>query len=553
MSSSSLFNANDYNIYCNEMHCKNMIPSGTGNPGDILTVDNTGKSVFSKTFQGNNQNYRFENSQLRVINTNDTTSSVLSVGTLSTNNQGAVLGIGEEDTQNSWFYYYDPTSKNLGMSQNNACVNHDFNINLGTGNLNLDGNLRLNGKLKDSAGADGSAGQYLASNGSNVTWTNLPTDTVSSVFGRTGAVVAQEGDYSLDQLSDVTLAGINTNQILNYNGTWQNSNTSMYREKISSNNSTFTASLDNIYTAPGGIVTLPNTGISDEGRRILMTTANSQNLNIIFPLGSFLMNTGQSNFVITTSNGGIELIVVSPNQWVALAIGGDWNGISNTGFISAAFNGTPGAYNVIVPTGARKALISAVGAGGGGANIGGSNGLGGGGAGGAIVDFPVGVTAGQTISIAVGAGGGNNTNGGDTTINMGSFIITCSGGQAGQFANPIGNGGNGGSVILPMATTTGGLGGVGAIGSNGVPGYFTYSGAGGGSGVDGGPSFSGGALLLNIGGSANSRQGGGGASAFGNGGSYNVAPGGIRGSGGPGNVNGIVNGGDGFVDILFYS
>ena len=43
------------------------------------------------------------------------------------------------------------------------------------------------------------------------------------MFGRTGAVVATEGDYSLTQLSDVTLTSPSNGQVLKYNGTaWVN-------------------------------------------------------------------------------------------------------------------------------------------------------------------------------------------------------------------------------------------------------------------------------------------------------------------------------------------
>jgi hypothetical protein len=46
---------------------------------------------------------------------------------------------------------------------------------------------------------------------------------VSSVFGRTGNVVAQEGDYNLTQLGDVTITSPTNNQVLKYNGTqWVN-------------------------------------------------------------------------------------------------------------------------------------------------------------------------------------------------------------------------------------------------------------------------------------------------------------------------------------------
>lgn len=46
---------------------------------------------------------------------------------------------------------------------------------------------------------------------------------VQSVFGRTGAVVATEGDYTLTQLGDVTITAPSSSEILRYNGTnWVN-------------------------------------------------------------------------------------------------------------------------------------------------------------------------------------------------------------------------------------------------------------------------------------------------------------------------------------------
>lgn len=54
-------------------------------------------------------------------------------------------------------------------------------------------------------------------------WTDDNTDAVTSVFGRTGAVVATEGDYTLTQLGDVTLTSPTNGQVLKYNGTtWVN-------------------------------------------------------------------------------------------------------------------------------------------------------------------------------------------------------------------------------------------------------------------------------------------------------------------------------------------
>jgi len=54
-------------------------------------------------------------------------------------------------------------------------------------------------------------------------WNDYDTAPVTSVFGRTGAVVATEGDYNLGQLGDVTITSPSTNQVLKYNGTaWVN-------------------------------------------------------------------------------------------------------------------------------------------------------------------------------------------------------------------------------------------------------------------------------------------------------------------------------------------
>ena len=54
-------------------------------------------------------------------------------------------------------------------------------------------------------------------------WSDFDTAPVTSVFGRTGVVVAAEGDYNLTQLGDVTITSPSTNQVLKYNGSaWVN-------------------------------------------------------------------------------------------------------------------------------------------------------------------------------------------------------------------------------------------------------------------------------------------------------------------------------------------
>jgi hypothetical protein len=47
---------------------------------------------------------------------------------------------------------------------------------------------------------------------------------VQSVFGRTGDVIATEGDYTLTQLADVTITSVTATNVLQYNGSaWVNS------------------------------------------------------------------------------------------------------------------------------------------------------------------------------------------------------------------------------------------------------------------------------------------------------------------------------------------
>jgi len=68
-------------------------------------------------------------------------------------------------------------------------------------------------------------GDWIVSTGS--AWEKIENSTaIVSVFGRTGAIVATEGDYNLNKLSDVDLSTApTTNQILRFDGTnWKASN-----------------------------------------------------------------------------------------------------------------------------------------------------------------------------------------------------------------------------------------------------------------------------------------------------------------------------------------
>lgn len=55
----------------------------------------------------------------------------------------------------------------------------------------------------------------------HITYSSVVVSGVSSVYGRSGAVVAAEGDYSLNQLADVSVVTPSNGQVLKFNGsTW---------------------------------------------------------------------------------------------------------------------------------------------------------------------------------------------------------------------------------------------------------------------------------------------------------------------------------------------
>jgi hypothetical protein len=65
-------------------------------------------------------------------------------------------------------------------------------------------------------------GDWVVYNGT-IWQKSLNSNAVASVFGRTGTIVAQEGDYNIDQLGDVAITSAVTNDYLRYNGTsWVN-------------------------------------------------------------------------------------------------------------------------------------------------------------------------------------------------------------------------------------------------------------------------------------------------------------------------------------------
>lgn len=158
-------------------------------------------------------------------------------------------------------------------------------------------------------------------------WSDLNTDAVTSVFGRTGVVVATEGDYSLNLLSDVTITTPTTNQLLQYNGTnwvnWTSNYLTLTSLSVTSplnyNNTTGVFTINQSNTTTNGFLSSVdwNTFNNKQSAISLTTTGNS----------------GASSFVSNVLN--------IPNYTLA-GLGGQPL-LSGTGFVKA--NGTTITYD----------------------------------------------------------------------------------------------------------------------------------------------------------------------------------------------------------------
>jgi hypothetical protein len=139
-------------------------------------------------------------------------------------------------------------------------------------------------------------------------------NTINSVFGRVGNIVATEGDYTLTQLGDVTLTSPANGQVLKYNGTsWINDSDAGVTGSGTTN------------TLPKftGASTIGNSNISDSGSLITLgsnTTISSGGLQIgPNTLSTHSIRVGKnvtgSTFIsVVTSDGAIQSDATS-NVW----------------------------------------------------------------------------------------------------------------------------------------------------------------------------------------------------------------------------------------------
>jgi len=179
-------------------------------------------------------------------------------------------------------------------------------------------------------------------------WTDINTDAVTSVFGRTGVVVATEGDYNLTQLGDVTITTPSNGQVLKYNGTsWVNgtdTDTGLTSVGLSMP-SAFTVS--NSPLTANGTLSVTGAGVASQYVRGDGTLANfptssgggssvAYYLNGSVNQGTFVGNTyyemnkvpieGAGTDFTISSNGYIAQFITDANDPALLEIpAGNWN------------------------------------------------------------------------------------------------------------------------------------------------------------------------------------------------------------------------------------
>ena len=117
---------------------------------------------------------------------------------------------------------------------------------------------------------------------------------INSVFGRIGTIVATEGDYSLTQLSDVTLTSPSNGQVLKYNGTaWINGSES--------------GLVSSVFGRTGAVVATSGdytTTQVSEGTNLYYTDTRARQSNS-FVAGSGAYNSTTGVFTIPTNNNQI--------------------------------------------------------------------------------------------------------------------------------------------------------------------------------------------------------------------------------------------------------
>jgi hypothetical protein len=200
-------------------------------------------------------------------------------------------------------------------------------------------------------------GQVLTFNGTN--WVNQTPAAapVSSVFGRTGAVVAAEGDYSLTQLSDVTISTPTSGQVLKYNGTaWVNDSDT--DTGITSLNG-LTANTQTFATGTSG--TDFNISSTTSAHTFNLPTASATNRGALSSSDWTTFNAKQNTITLTTTGNSGSATFISDTLNIPTYTLAGLGGISLTSLSASSplsYNNTTGAFTIQVSTTSQDGYLS---------------------------------------------------------------------------------------------------------------------------------------------------------------------------------------------------
>lgn len=145
----------------------------------------------------------------------------------------------------------------------------------------------------------------------------------------TSNLISINADATFNSGNTILTTPQNT-QNLQFNGTnWVNVNNYNYKNVLFYDGATVNPiEYDTIYCASNSTLTLPAPTLSDIGKRILISCANSSNVTITIPSNTFI-NT-ETNFIMISSFGSVELIVSSATQYQFISVYGNWSNVTQS-------------------------------------------------------------------------------------------------------------------------------------------------------------------------------------------------------------------------------